>query len=160
MIITLIAAIGLNNELGKNNQLLWHLPKDFKRFKELTSNHTIIMGRKTFDSLPGILPYRNHIIISRNKSLKIPNTTVVNSLKEALEITKNQNVFIIGGGQIYKESIDIADVLEITRVETTLDADTFFPEIDKNDWEIISKEYIQKDEKHIFDFSFVTYKRK
>lgn len=157
--ITLIAAIGLNNELGKNNQLLWHLPKDFKRFKELTSHHSIIMGRKTFDSLPGILPNRKHIIISKNKNLEIPNTTVVHSLKEALEITKNENVFIIGGGQIYKESIAIADILELTRVETTIEADTFFPKINESEWKLIQKEFIPKDEKHLYNFSFETYKK-
>jgi dihydrofolate reductase len=157
--ITLIAAIGQNNELGKNNQLLWYLPNDFKRFKALTSHHTIIMGRKTFDSLPGILPNRKHIIISRNKDLKIEHTIVVNSLENALELTKYEDVFIIGGGQIYKESISIAAILEITRVNTTLDADTFFPEIDLKKWQLIFKEFHTKDEKHAFDFWYERYER-
>ncbi|MFY7811933.1 MAG: dihydrofolate reductase [Flavobacterium sp.] len=158
--ITLIAAIGTNNELGKNNELLWHLPKDFKRFKELTSHHTIIMGRKTFESLPGILPNRKHIIISRNKNLEILDTTIVYSLNEALEITKNENIFIIGGGQIYKESIEIADFLEITRVEVSIEADTFFPEIDESKWELIHQELNFKDEKHPYNFNFETYKKR
>jgi dihydrofolate reductase len=157
--ITLIAAIGQNNELGKNNQLLWHLPNDFKRFKALTSHHTIIMGRKTFDSLPGILPNRKHIVISRNKDLKIEDTIVVNSLENAIELTKYEDVFIIGGGQIYKESISIAAILEITRVKTTLDADTFFPEIDLKKWQLTYKEFHPKDEKHAFDFCYERYER-
>lgn len=157
--ITLIAAIGKNNELGKDNQLLWHLPIDFKRFKTLTSHHTIIMGRKTFESLPGILPNRKHIVISRNKNLKIDNVVIVNSLKEALALTEKENVFIIGGGQIYHESIKIADALEITRVNISVNADTFFPKIDLNHWKLTFKEEHLKDEKHIYDFSFERFDR-
>lgn len=157
--ITLIAAIGKNNELGKDNQLLWHLPTDFKRFKSLTSHHTIVMGRKTFQSLPGILPNRKHIVISRDKNLKIDNVIVVNSVEEAISMTKNEAIFIIGGGQIYKESMSIAHVLEITRVNISLDADTFFPEIDFNEWILTFKEDHLKDEKHAYDFSFKRYER-
>ena len=145
--------------MGKDNQLLWHLPNDFKRFKTLTSHHTVIMGRKTFESLPGILPNRKHIVISRNKNLKIDNVLIVNSLKEAVALTEKENVFIIGGGQIYNESIAIADVLEITRVAISIDADTFFPKIDLSHWKLTFKEEHFKDDKHIYDFSFERYER-
>lgn len=125
--ITLIAAAGENNELGKDNDLLWHLPNDFKRFKTLTSGHYIIMGRKTFESFPKPLPNRTHIIITRNKNYNVPEGCfVVNSIEKALEICpKDETIYIIGGGEIYKQSIDIADCIELTRVHSTFDADAF-----------------------------------
>jgi dihydrofolate reductase len=160
--IILIAAIGEQNELGINNNLLWHLPNDFKRFKAITTGHYIIMGRKTFESFPKPLPNRTHIIITRNKNYKVPeNCIVVNSLTEAIEeCPKNENIFIIGGGEIYKQSIEIANCLEITRVHNTFKADTFFPEINLNNWELTNSEFQSKDEKHAYDFTFQTFTRK
>ena len=157
--LTLIAATSTNNALGKDNQLVWHLPDDFKRFKTLTSGHYIIMGRKTFESFPKPLPNRTHVIITRNKNYKAPGgCIVVSSLEKAIEICpKNEEVFIIGGGEIYKQSIDIADKVELTRVHTTVDADTFFPEINPEKWEVIFEEEHTKDEKHAFDFTFLTF---
>ena len=157
--LTLIAATSTNNALGKDNQLVWHLPDDFKRFKILTSGHYIIMGRKTFESFPKPLPNRTHVIITRNKNYKAPEgCIVVSSLEKAIEICpKNEEVFIIGGGEIYKQSIDIADKVELTRVHTTVDADTFFPEINPEKWEVIFEEEHTKDEKHAFDFTFLTF---
>jgi len=160
--LTLIAAASENNVIGKNNELLWHLPNDFKRFKELTSNHYIIMGRKTFDSLPGILPNRHHIIISRKRDLIIENCTVVSSLQNAIRLAyaNDEHPYIIGGGEIYKKAIEIADKIELTRVHTDIDGDTFFPVIDSNIWQLTFDELHKKNEKHKYDFSFLTYTRK
>ncbi len=159
--ITVIAAVAENNALGKDNQLLWHLPDDFKRFKNVTSGHYIIMGRKTFESFPKPLPNRTHVIISRQKKYTVENCIVVDSLQKAIAICpKDEELFIIGGGEIYTQSIEIADKLDITRVHHTFDADTFFPEIDLNTWELTSAEFHPKDEKHHFDFTFQTYLRK
>jgi len=159
--ITLIAAAGKNNELGKDNDLLWHLPDDFKRFKLLTSGHYIIMGRKTFESFPKPLPNRTHVIISRNKNYNVPEGCfVVNSIEKALEICpKNETTFIIGGGEIYKQSITIADCIELTRVDSTFEADAFFPEIDLKEWKLEATEFHDKDEKHAYSFTFETYKK-
>ena len=159
--ITLIAAIGEKNELGKDNQLVWHLPEDFKRFKSITSGHYIILGRKTFESFPKPLPNRTHVIITRQKDYAPENCIVVNSIKAAIAAcTKEQDVFVIGGGEIYKQSIEIADKLEVTRVHHTFEADTFFPEIDLEKWKLDFEEFHPKDEKHNFDFTFLTYTRK
>ncbi|TDP58635.1 dihydrofolate reductase [Flavobacterium dankookense] len=156
--IILIAAISKNNEIGKNNQLLWHLPDDFKRFKTLTTGHYIIMGRKTFESFPKPLPNRTHIIISRQKNYEVENCIVVSSLEEAIKVCpKNEDIYIIGGGEIYKQSIDFADKLEITVVDHNFEADTFFPEIDENKWKIDFEEFHPKDERHLYDFTFLTY---
>ena len=158
MIIT-IAAIGINNELGKDNQLIWHLPNDFKRFKALTTGHYIIMGRKTFESFPKPLPNRTHVIITRQSDYIAPEgCIVVSSLEEAIEACpKNEEIFIIGGGEIYKQSIDLADKVELTRVHTTVEADTFFPEINPEQWVLAFEEVHLKDEKHAFDFTFQTF---
>ena len=156
--IIAIAAIGMNNELGKDNQLIWHLPNDFKRFKTLTTGHYIIMGRKTFESFPKPLPNRTHVIITRQKNFTAENCIVVDSLKKAIAICpKDEDVYVIGGGEIYKQSIEHVDKLEITRVYHSFEADTFFPEIDTAKWELVSEEFHPKDEKHAYDFCFQTY---
>jgi dihydrofolate reductase len=159
--ITLIAAVAENNALGKNNDLLWHLPKDFKRFKEITSGHYIIMGRKTFESFPKPLPNRTHIIISRQKKVVPEGCILVETLEKAFEICpKTEDIFVIGGGEIYKQTIAIADKLDITKVHSSFDAEVFFPEIDMTIWKLESEEFHQKDEKHQFDFTFQTYLRR
>ncbi len=159
--ITIIAAIGENNELGKNNDLLWHLPKDFKRFKEITSGHYIIMGRKTFESFPKPLPNRTHVIISRQKNYAPEGCIVVDSLEKAIAICpQNEDLFIIGGGEIYKQSINIVDRLDLTRVHENFDAEVFFPEIDLNIWKLNSQVFHNKDEKHKYDFSFLSFIKK
>lgn len=156
--ITIIAAAGSNNELGKDNDLVWHLPKDFKRFKKLTTGHHIIMGRKTFQSFPKPLPNRVHIVITRNTDYHPEGAIIVHSMTEALEIAKNDSqIFIIGGGEIYKLGMKIADKIELTRVNSSFEADTFFPEIPSDDWKLISEEFHLKDEKHKFDFSYQTF---
>ena len=157
--LILIAAASENNALGKDNDLVWHLPDDFKRFKALTSGHYIVMGRKTFESFPKPLPNRTHIIITRQKDYTVPEGCIVaNSLKNAIELCpENEEIFIIGGGQIYKQSIEIADKIELTRVHTTVEADAFFPEIDETIWEVVQSEYHPKDEKHVYDFTYLTF---
>jgi dihydrofolate reductase len=156
--ITIIAAAGSNNELGKDNDLVWHLPKDFKRFKKLTTGHHIIMGRKTFQSFPKPLPNRVHIVITRNTDYHPEGAIIVHSMTEALEISKNDSqIFIIGGGEIYQLGMKIADKIELTRVNSSFDADTFFPEIPSEGWKLISEEFHLKDEKHKFDFSYQTF---
>lgn len=157
----LIAAVAENNALGKNNDLLWHLPNDFKRFKEVTSGHHIIMGRKTFESFPKPLPNRTHIIITRQKDFKYEGCIVVQNIEKAIEACpKNEAVYIIGGGEIYAQSIHLADQLDITRVHHSFDADVYFPEIDSETWELTSETFHPKDEKHLFDFTFQTFVRR
>lgn len=159
--ITIIAAVADNNALGKNNELLWHLPNDFKRFKSITTGHYIIMGRKTFESFPKPLPNRTHVIITRQKNYSYDGCIIVDSLQNALATcSKEKEVFIIGGGEIYKQSIEIADKLDITKVHNTFEADTFFPEINLDKWNLMASEFHPKDEKHLYDFSFQTYIRK
>lgn len=157
--LTIIAAAAENNALGKDNQLLWHLPEDFKRFKALTSGHYIIMGRKTFESFPKPLPNRTHIIITRQPNYQAPEgCIVVTSLEKAMELCpKNEEAFVIGGGEIYQQALDVVDKIDVTRVHTTLDADTFFPTIDPTLWEMVFEEFHPKDDKHAFDFTFLTY---
>jgi len=161
MKISLVAAIAQNNAIGKNNDLLWHLPADFKHFKETTSGHFILMGRKTFESFPKPLPNRTHLIITRQKNYNVPdNFFAFASVSDALQFAQHQNqetVYVIGGGEIYKETISIANELVITHVNAVFaDADAFFPEI-KSDWKMISEEFHKSDEKNRFDFTITVY---
>lgn len=159
--ITIIAAIAQNNALGKDNKIIWHLPDDFKHFKEITSGHYIVMGRKTFESFPKPLPNRTHIVISRQKNYAPQGCIVATNLDDAIaKCPTNQDFFIIGGGEIYKQAINLVDKLDITRVHHSFDADVFFPEIDPAIWELQTQVFHTKDEKHLYDFSFETYFRK
>jgi len=162
MIISLIAALGKNNEIGKDNQLLCRLPSDLKHFKAITSGHTIIMGRKTFESLPnGPLPNRRNIVISRNKELVIEGAEVYSSLDYALLKSDNEaEVFITGGAQVYSQALTVADKLYITRIHAAFpEADAFFPPIDREIWKEIGRETFPADEKNPYSFSFIEYKR-
>jgi len=157
----MIAAAAENNALGKDNEMVWHLPDDFKRFKQLTTGHHIIMGRKTFESFPKPLPNRTHIVITRQKDYSPENCIVVEGMKEAIEkAPENEDVFIIGGGEIYNLGLPLADKIELTRVHSEFEADAFFPEINPDEWELASEEFHPKDEKHNFDFTFQTFIRK
>ena len=160
--ITIIAAAGENNSLGKDNDLVWHLPDDFKRFKELTSGNHILMGRKTFETFPKPLPNRTHLIITRQEDYSTPEKcftfdSIQSALDEVLEFSDN-DIWIIGGGEIYKQAMDIADRIELTRVHSDFEADTFFPEIGQ-EWKLVSEEYHPVDERHKYDFSYLTYER-
>lgn len=160
--ITLIAAISENNALGKDNELLWHLPDDFKRFKEITTGHHVIMGRKTFESIgKKALPKRTNIIITRQQSYDASCIVLADSLKTALRIAKTDpKPYILGGGMIYKEAMKYADRLDLTIVHHEFEADVFFPEIDPEKWREVSRKFHPKDDKHQYDFSFVIYERK
>lgn len=159
--ITIIAAVAANNALGKNNQLIWHIPADLKRFKKVTSNHHVIMGRKTYESLGKPLPNRTNIIITRNKEYTVEGCVIVNSLQEAIEVAKeDSNPFILGGAQIYKQALDFADKLDLTLVHHNFEADAFFPEIDLKIWKEISREDFKANEKNSYNYSFVTFIKK
>lgn len=157
----MIAAVAENNALGKNNELVWHLPNDFKRFKSLTSGHHIIMGRKTFESFLKPLPNRTHIIITRQKEYQAEGCIIVDSIEKALEICpKNEDSYIIGGGEIYNLGMPYADKIDITRVHQEFEADAYFPEIYPKEWQLILSEFNEKDEKHLYDYTFQTLIRK
>lgn len=159
--ITIIAAIADNNALGKNNQLIWHLPADLQRFKKVTLNHHIIMGRKTYESLGRPLPRRTNIIVTRDPDYIADGCIVVNTLENALKAaTKDPNPFILGGAEIYKQAMEFADVLDLTFVHATFEADVFFPNIDMSKWKEVSREDHKADEKNKYDYSFVCFERK
>ena len=159
--VTIIAAAAENNALGKDNDLVWHLPDDFKRFKRLTSGHHIIMGRKTFESFPKLLPDRTHIVITRKKDFNPDGVIVVHSMEEALKAAKmDEQAFIIGGGEIYKMGLEHADRIELTRVHGEFEADAFFPDFDKSNWQLNNDQFHDKDEKHDYSFTYLTYDRK
>ena len=159
--ITIIVAAAENNAIGKDNKLIWHLSDDLKRFKSLTNGHHIIMGRKTFESFPKPLPNRTHIVITRQENYKVPvGVIVVNNLDDALDAAKNDpQPFIIGGGEIYKQAMAIADKIELTRVHENFDADTYFPYIDTVIWKEMAHTLHDKDLNNDYKYSFITYKR-
>lgn len=160
--LTIIVAASENNAIGLNNQLIWHLKNDLKHFKHLTNGHHIIMGRKTFESFPKPLPNRKHIVITRQKNYQVPEgVIVVNNLEDAIDASKSDSQpFIIGGGEIYKQALIIADKLELTRVHHDFEADTYFPEIDTALWAETANTFHDKDDDHRFAFSFLTYTKK
>lgn len=155
--ISLVVAVSENNAIGKNNQLLWHLPNDLKFFKNTTWGGVVIMGRKTFESVNKPLPGRTNIVITKQSNWSAENVIVVNSVSDAIQNAKDLNfkeIFIIGGGEIYKECMLLADKIYLTKVHTTIEGDTFFPELQMNQWELISNKEFTSDEKHEFDYSF------
>lgn len=159
--IVLIAAVSENNALGKDNDLIWHLPNDFKRFKALTTGHHIIMGRKTFESFKKPLPNRTHVVITRQENYQPEGCIVVNSIENAIKASpENELIYVIGGGEIYKQFLSISDKIEITKVHGNLEGDTFFPEINPKEWALINSEFNPKDEKHLFDYTYQTYVKK
>ena len=158
----MIAAVAENRAIGNNNELIYWLPDDLKRFKQLTTGHTIIMGSNTFRSLPkGALPNRRNVVLSRKK-IAFPGAEVFPSLEEALKsCTNEETVYIIGGEQLYSYSLPVADILHLTEVKNTPEsADAFFPEWKSDEWCETEREEHSKDEKHAFDFAFTTYTRK
>ncbi len=159
--ITMIAAVSEDNGLGLDNKLVWHIPRDLKHFKDLTYGHSIIMGRKTFDSLPKALPNRKNIVLSRKKNLKYKDAIVVESIEKAINETQDDlNPFVVGGGEIYNLFIKYSSCIELTRIHHKFKSDTFFPKIDLKEWEIIKKNDIRKSETENYNYSFLTYKRK
>ncbi len=161
--ISFIVAASTNNAIGKDNDLLWKLPNDMRFFKNTTWGMPVIMGRKTFESVNKKFPGRINIVITRQKDWEREGVIVVSNLDEALkkaEETNCKEIFVIGGGEIFKEAISIADKIYLTRVHAILDGDTFFPEIDTKEWELVHEENFGKDQKHLYDYSFQTWERK
>lgn len=161
-IVSIIVALAANNAIGKDNQLLCYVPGDLKRFKELTSGHTVIMGRLTFESLPnGALPNRRNIVISSNPDLNLAACETFLSLEDAIKAVQGEEeVFIIGGGMVYTQALEFADRLYLTQIEANLDGDTFLSKIDYNLWHETFKEFHEPSEKCPYSFSFVNYQRK
>ena len=175
MIISIISAIGNNNEIGKKNDLLWSLPEDMKHFRKITTGHPVVMGQKTFESLRRdengkqvgrTLPNRRNIILTQEQSFILPNTEIIRSIDELMDLLKkttneNEEVFVIGGGSIYKAMIDKVDKLYITHVnESFPDAEIFFPKIDKNKWEKVKSEKYSKNDLNKYDLEFAEYIKK
>jgi dihydrofolate reductase len=161
--ISIIVAIAENNAIGKNNQLLWHLPEDLKRFKKLTTGHTIIMGRNTYVSLPvQPLPNRSNVVISDVEGEQFPSCIMAASVEEVIQkhCTPESESFVIGGAMVYQQFLNLADKLYITLVHQEFEADAFFPKIKKEDWILAESLFHPKDEMHPYDFSFHTYLRK
>ena len=158
MEITIIVAMTPQGLIGKDNQIPWHLPADLQRFKKITMDHPIIMGRKTFESLPGLLPGRQHFVLTRNPSYVAEGCTVITNWAQ-IEILIDGNAFVIGGADIYNYALPIAKHLYTTIVHTKLIGDTYFPHWDKSDWQEVNREFREKDEKNNFDVENIQYKR-
>jgi dihydrofolate reductase len=160
--IHIIVAASKNHVIGKDNKLLWHLPNDLKYFKAVTTGHPIIMGRKTFESIGKPLPNRQNIVVSRTSYNIGSNLIFAHSLDYAIRVAQkfDSEIFIIGGGEIYRQALPLADKIHFTLVDTTIDGDTFFPELNETEWEIESAEFHAKDEKHAFDYTFLIYCKK
>lgn len=161
--LSVVVAVARDNAIGRNGDLLCHLPADLRHFKNLTSGHTVVMGRRTFDSLPkGALPNRRNIVITRNPAFSAPGTETAASI-EVLPgmIAPDETVFVIGGEQIYRQLLPLATELCLTRIEASFpDADTFFPVFDENEWEETWREAHEPDEKNAYPYTFLIYRRK
>lgn len=159
----IVVAADEDNAIGKDNQLLWHLPRDLKFFKKITTGHTVIMGRKTYDSVGKPLPNRRNIVISRQLGLEIPGCEVVASVAEAMHLVAEQEVdrdaYIVGGAEVFRQTLSLSDRIYLTRVHHRFDADTYFPKLDVSAWKLISREDHPQDEKHKYAFSFLVYER-
>lgn len=158
--ISIIVAAAENNVIGNNNALIWHISADLKHFKQLTTGHTVVMGRKTYESIGRALPNRRNIVISRNPDFHPEDCETVSSVEEALRLTDGEEeVFIIGGGTIYREMWDKAERLYITLVHTVAEGDTSIPEIDRTRWKVVSRQDFKAGEKDDYDYSFIDYRR-
>ena len=163
MKLSLIVAVAENNTIGHNNQLIWHLPNDLKQFRRLTTGHCIIMGRKTFDSIGKPLPNRTSIIVSRNPDFQIEGCITVDSLEKAISKAseiESQETFIIGGAEIYRLSLPLADKIYLTEVHHSFEGDALFPTIDPLVWQETKRENFETDEKHLYTYSFVELEKK
>ena len=157
MKISLIAALSQNRAIGKGNQLIWKIPEDLKRFREITFGHPVIMGRKTFESIGKPLPQRTNIVITRDKNYKKNGCIVVHSVKESLDAAKGANeIMVIGGAQIYKEFLPIADKIYLTIIDEDFDGDAHFPEFSKSEWKETKREEMKNDR---YNFAFVDFER-
>lgn len=163
MLISLIAAATENNVIGKNNDLPWNLPDDMKFFVQTTRGHHILMGRKNLQSFGKLLPNRTNIVLTSNRDFTFEDAVIKHDLKDAIDFAARRGekeLMIIGGGEIYKQALAIADRIYLTRIHAVIEGDTFFPELDKNEWKEISSNYHPKDERHPYDFTFKVLERK
>lgn len=166
MEIAMIAAVAANGVIGKDNDLVWSLPDDMRYFMNTTKDHFIVLGRKNYESLPPKfrpLPNRTNVVITRQPALQLDNAFVVHSLEEAIALCKKENqekIFIIGGGQIYKQALPQTDTLYLTEIHQSFEGDTFFPDYDKTEWQEVSRKNHTTDDRHKYSFDFVVYKRK
>ena len=163
MKITLIAAVANNHVIGAENRLLWHLPADLQHFKKLTMGHTVVMGRKTFESIGKPLPGRRTIVITRKKDFQAEGCEIAHSLEEAFNMAgKREEVFVAGGANIYQQTIDLPQThtLYITRIFASFEGDAFFPDVEPGKWQLIERNDRKADEKNIYDMTFLTYKRR
>ena len=161
-VISIIVAASENNAIGKNNQLLWSLPNDLKFFKNTTWGFPVVMGRKTYESVNKPLPGRINIVITKKADWFAETVLTATNIEDGIKMgaaTNSKQIFILGGGEIYKQSMDLADEIYITRVHAVLEGDTFFPEIDKSKWQLISNEDFNPDEKHAYAYSFQLWKK-
>ena len=158
--VSLIVAVSQNGVIGKDNKLPWHIPEDLKRFKALTMGHPILMGRKTFESIGKPLPGRTNIVITRQQDFKSCGATVVHSLDEALATCQNaEEIFVIGGGEIYKQALPFANRIYLTRINQDFLGDTFLFQVDSSLWKETSREDHSADAKNLYPYSFITYTR-
>ena len=159
--LTIIAAASTNNVIGLDNKLIWNIPKDLKRFKRLTQGHSVIMGRKTFESLPSPLPNRRNIVVTRNEDYSPEGIEVFSSVEDAIDVCKDDlQPFIIGGGEIYSQTINLVDKIELTRVYKDYQGDTFFPDIPLDKFELDSELVNYLDDDSNTKYSFLTYIKK
>jgi dihydrofolate reductase len=159
--LSIIVAVSENNVIGKDNDLIWHLPRDLKHFKDTTTGHYIIMGRKTFESNGRPLPNRTNVIITRDKNYTAKGCIVVHSLEEAIKKAENNSEpFIIGGGKIYEQALPFVDRIYLTQIHHSFDGDTYFPELDMNEWVVTDKRDFEPDEKNRYPFSILVLDRK
>ena len=161
--LSIIVAKAKNNVIGKNNELIWKLPEDLKRFKQLTTGHTIIMGRKTFESLGRVLPNRKHIIFSQNPDFKVndENVEIVHSMLQIQGyIEDKEEHFVIGGAMIYNLLMPYVTKMYVTQIDREFEGDAFFPRIDENTWEVVEKSEVMEDENSHLKYEYITYKRK
>ena len=160
MILSIIVAIAKNHAIGKDNKLLWYLPNDLKHFKDTTSGHTVIMGRKTFDSVGKPLPRRRNIVITR-QPIAIEGCEVVDSLQAAVALCEAEDeVFIVGGAEIYRQAIPLTDRVYLTIIDHDFEGDTFFPELNTEEWQETEREDFEPDEKNKYKYSFITLVRR
>lgn len=167
-VVSLIVAVAENRVIGKDNDLIWYLPKDLKYFKDTTAEHTVIMGRRNYHSIPEKyrpLPNRDNVVVTHQEGFEAPDCKVVNSVEEALDYARSQNdsePFIIGGGQIYQYALDqdLVDRMYITEVHHSFEGDTYFPKVDTTKWELVSSEDVAPDHRHKYAFSFNVWEKK
>jgi dihydrofolate reductase len=159
MTVSIVVAISENHAIGKDNKLLWYLPNDLKHFKEITSGHTVIMGRKTYESVGKPLPNRRNIIITR-QNMDISGCEVVGSIEAALALCADEaEVFIVGGAEIYRQSLHLTNRIYLTIVHKNFEGDTYFPEIEANMWKETAREDYEPDLKNVLPYSFITFER-